>query len=555
MIDTLPQTPAGESFSSNEETLLAAITEAAERSIQLWRRERNDSEPAATRWMQAAHPAAPGQSAQPAPVELLQVASRSNGAVAHEEEQGVVLVAFRIARNGSVIGCLDSTPDEAGLLVSLIDRTIADSRSSKLNRELQEENDAFAAQLTSDLEELTFLRQMVDQLSTTRVDDEPTDLASSTLPVLNATVRAQCLAYLSIPDPSDPYRAHLETVEGEQQPSSDELMRVVRELGPMAEWRPFIKNWGAYDLPANATRGESTGDFPGVRSAVIAPLYVGEKRYGWLLALNRAPSSEIGLESSWQLASDEFGSGEASLIATTASILAANAANMDLLREKEKLMVSMVRSLVSAIEAKDNYTRGHSERVALYTKRLAAQMGYDAVELEQVYLTALLHDVGKIGVSDAILKKEGKLTAEEYAEIAKHPDEGWAILGDLDHLQYVLPGVLHHHERWDGRGYPDGLAGDAIPLDGRVMAVADAYDAMTSDRPYRKGMPVEKAEAILREGAGVQWDPECVDAFFDCLEDIHEIKRVYRQRPHPVRVPSSDQPEASELLHEIADAE
>ncbi|MEO0532225.1 MAG: HD-GYP domain-containing protein [Planctomycetota bacterium] len=290
---------------------------------------------------------------------------------------------------------------------------------------------------------------------------------------------------------------------------------------------------------------------PGVKSLVLVPVQLGKKHFGWLAAVNRTPTSEIGLESSWQLASDEFGSGEGSLIATTASILAAHAANRDLLDEKEQLMVSMIRSLVSAIEAKDQYTSGHSERVALYTKRIAEQFGYVEDDANQLYLTALLHDVGKIGVSDAVLKKEGKLTDAEYAEIAKHPDEGWAILGDLKQLAYVLPGVLHHHERWDGRGYPDGLAGESIPLDGRVMAVADAYDAMTSDRPYRKGMPDAKAESILREGAGIQWDPHCVDAFFACLDDIHEIKANYRQRARPVRVKETDQDEPRELVHEV----
>ena len=143
----------------------------------------------------------------------------------------------------------------------------------------------------------------------------------------------------------------------------------------------------------------------------------------------------------------------------------------------------MVRSLVSALDAKDEYTCGHSERVALYGKILAEQAGYTEEERDRLYLTGLLHDVGKIGVSDAVLKKADKLTDEEFAEIKRHPDEGWAILQDLKQLQYVLPGVLFHHERVDGAGYPDGLAGTEIPKDGRLLAIVDAYDAMTSDRP------------------------------------------------------------------------
>lgn len=547
MIETPTQTQSPERLSDTESTQLAAISGAVDRPISLWRSQKRELGDAADCWLPVSHPA---ESAQVVPADMLTLAAASEGPVCRESEPGRSLIAFRL-KSGGGVGVVEASAEEAPLVSRLIGRVVSETRLAKLAEELQEENDAFASQLASDLEELTFLRAMVDQLSSSRVDDESIDLARSTLPVLNSTVRARCLAYLTTSDPLDPFQVELDLVVGEQQFPAKVFSDIIRQLGPMAEWRPFVKNWEATDLPTEAARCDGSVAFDGVSSLVIAPMFIGDKRYGWLLALNRTPSSEIGLESSWQLASNEFGSGEASLMATTAAILAAHAGNIDLLREKEKLMVSMIRSLVSAIEAKDNYTRGHSERVALFTKRLAEQMGYDSLELEQVYLTALLHDVGKIGVSDAVLKKEGKLTAEEYAEIAKHPDAGWAILGDLEHLQYVLPGVLHHHERWDGRGYPDGLAGESIPLDGRVMAVADAYDAMTSDRPYRKGMPVEKAEAILREGSGAQWDPKCVDAFFECLEDIHHIKATYRQRPHPVRVPGTDHPAAVELVHEV----
>ena len=550
---TPSQTQSTEGLSGIEQSLHAAIANAVERPVAVWRCAQGETQDAADDWFLVAQPASATEPAQSAPADFLSQAAASGGPVWREIASGRLLLACRLSAR-RLVGVLEASREEAPLLARLVEQVISETAATRLADELQEENNAFAGQLASDLEELTFLRAMVDQLSSSRVDDEAIELAKTTLPVLNATVRARCLAYLTTPDPSDPYRVEVDLVVGEQEFASNQLAEMVRQLGPLAEWRPFVKNWQATDLPASAARRDDIAAFEGVSSVVIAPLFIGDNRYGWLLAMNRTPASEAGCESSWQLASDEFGSGEASLMATTASILAAHAANIDLLREKEKLMVSMIRSLVSAIEAKDNYTRGHSERVALYTKRLAEQVGYDSIQAEQLYLTALLHDVGKIGVSDAVLKKEGKLTAEEYAEIAKHPDEGWAILGDLEHLQYVLPGVLHHHERWDGRGYPDGLAGESIPLDGRVMAVADAYDAMTSDRPYRKGMPVEKAESILREGAGTQWDPDCVEAFFACLADIHQIKATYRQRPHPVRKPEATQPEERDLPHEIEGA-
>ena len=178
---------------------------------------------------------------------------------------------------------------------------------------------------------------------------------------------------------------------------------------------------------------------------------------------------------------------------------------------------------------------GHSERVAFYAQRLGEELGLDKQALERLYLTGLLHDIGKIGVDDAILRKPARLDDEEFAKINRHPESGWAILHGLEHLSYVLPGVLHHHEKFDGSGYPDGLAGENIPLDGRILAVCDAYDAMTSDRPYRQGMAHEKAESILRNGAGSHWDPELVTAFFRITSDVLQFREIYRPRQPKAR--------------------
>ena len=143
-----------------------------------------------------------------------------------------------------------------------------------------------------------------------------------------------------------------------------------------------------------------------------------------------------------------------------------------------------------------------------------------------MYIAGLLHDIGKVGIPDAVLSKPGKLTDEEFRIIQTHPATGVEILKHLEPLGYVLTAVLHHHESVNGGGYPHGLAGDAIPLFSRIIAVADAYDAMTSDRPYRGRMPAEQAEGILRAGAGKQWDTTVVDAFFAALEDIRFICEI-----------------------------
>ncbi|MEO1497062.1 MAG: HD-GYP domain-containing protein [Planctomycetota bacterium] len=426
-----------------------------------------------------------------------------------------------------------------------INRIAADAAArDQLSRQVTElhiENDSFAVQLTSDLEELSFLRSVVDRMSAS-TGGGLLAMAKQTLPVLNTSVRAETLALLTSGRNEGPPRVrHQVGVKAR----AKTLRAIVDRFGRESSWGPVVKNWTSDAIRPDDAPPE------GVRSIVCAPVETAGRQLGWLVAINRQRVGEGMWESSWQLNSDEFGSGEATLMTTTASILAIQAANMEMLHEKEQIMVNVVRSLVSAIEAKDEYTRGHSERVALYTRRLAEEMGYLEDECERIYLAALLHDVGKIGVSDSTLKKPGKLTSEEYAEISKHPDEGWAILCDLKQLKYVLPGVLHHHERWDGRGYPDGLAAGDIPLDGRVMAVADAYDAMTSDRPYRPGMPTAKAESIIRDGAGVQWDPACVDSFFACLEDLHAIKAEYRQRERRLRKQPAAEEERANLPHEV----
>ena len=174
---------------------------------------------------------------------------------------------------------------------------------------------------------------------------------------------------------------------------------------------------------------------------------------------------------------------------------------------------SMLNALVTAVDTKDRYTRRHSEDVMSFALGIAEELGLDEETQQTVLLAGLLHDVGKVGVPDAVLRKPGTLTADEYEAIKQHPAMGAMIVGAVPGFEATLPAIRHHHERWDGGGYPAGLAGEAIPVTARLMAVADAFSAMTTDRPYRKGMAEAQALAILEAGAGIQWDPVCVRAF------------------------------------------
>lgn len=170
-------------------------------------------------------------------------------------------------------------------------------------------------------------------------------------------------------------------------------------------------------------------------------------------------------------------------------------------------------ALVTAVDNKDRYTRKHSEDVMEYSLMIAREIDIDEGDQHMVAVAALLHDVGKIGVPDAILRKPGKLTDEEFEAVKQHPQMGAVMVGAVPGLEGTLDAVRHHHERWDGAGYPSGLKADQTPLTARMMAVADAYSAMTTDRPYRQGMARGKALRILSDGAGTQWDPQCVQAF------------------------------------------
>ena len=195
-----------------------------------------------------------------------------------------------------------------------------------------------------------------------------------------------------------------------------------------------------------------------------------------------------------------------------------------ILNERERLntersaLVNSITSLVTALEARDPYTKGHSESVALILFELAKLAGAGRASLELVTIGGRLHDIGKIGIRDSVLLKPDPLTPEEFEHIKTHPSIGRHILSTIPSLTDILPITYSHHERWDGKGYPEGLSGEDIPFWARLTAVADAFDALTSDRPYRKGMPTEKAIRIIRDVRGTQLCPESVDIFLKYVE-------------------------------------
>jgi len=249
--------------------------------------------------------------------------------------------------------------------------------------------------------------------------------------------------------------------------------------------------------------------FPGlalkVQSCIIAPLAVREKVIGII---------GIGTNSKEETYSRE----DVEMFGNFASQAAVSIENTQLYDKLQDTYIGTIGALAAAIEARDPYTVGHSARVTQYSVAIAQELGLSSQEVEEIRLAGLLHDLGKIGVPDSVLNKPGRLSDEEYQAIRMHPALSMKILEPLPHLANLMPIIYHHHERYNGHGYIDGKAGEDIPLGARIIAVADAYEAMTSDRPYRKALSREEAVSELKRNAGTQFDPKVVDAFLRLLE-------------------------------------
>lgn len=192
--------------------------------------------------------------------------------------------------------------------------------------------------------------------------------------------------------------------------------------------------------------------------------------------------------------------------------------------QTEEMGIQLVTTLVNAVDAKDPYTNGHSNRVAIYAREIAKRDGRSEEYQNRIFYMGIVHDIGKIGIPDSILQKPGRLTDEEFGVIKTHPAQGADILSDTTEMPWIMIGARWHHERYDGKGYPDRLAGTDIPEEARIIAVADAYDAMTSDRSYRSGMAQKKVRSIIEEGKGTQWDPHFADIMIDMIDHDYDYK-------------------------------
>jgi HD-GYP domain-containing protein (c-di-GMP phosphodiesterase class II) len=395
-------------------------------------------------------------------------------------------------------------------LVRLAKAVQAQLRAELRSQALEREVDKLSDNLASTYEEICLLHSVTQNL---RINSDEEQLCSLVLKWLLDCLPAKSVAIQLLPvakDGETTYKARTESelyASGDCPVDNDGFTQLIEYLNLEAGCGPLVANrlvTEAEDWP-----------LPDVRELIIVPMADGGRLLGWLSILNHSTEGE-------------FGTVEASLVNSIGAILGIHGSNRDLYRQQAEFLASVVRALTSAIDAKDPYTCGHSDRVARIAVRLAKELKCDPGMLHTIYMAGLLHDIGKIGIDDAVLRKPGKLTEAEFDHIKTHPELGYRILADIHQLSSVLPAVLHHHEQWDGKGYPFKLAGDQIPLIARILAVADAYDAMNSDRPYRRGMPVERVEELFRIGAAQQWDGGVIDAYFSCRQDIQRISQEER---------------------------
>lgn len=392
------------------------------------------------------------------------------------------------------------------------------ARNAGLERrveQLERDVETLSDQLLSTYEEITLLYRLTHNLQISGAID---DLCRMTLDWLTDVVPAAGLAIRLLPPDESQQTAEslkepLLITHGDCPCDDETLARLVEHLRLAPSRSSKVAN--------RAVTSPPDWPFPEIRELVVVPLLEGDNLFGWLAAFNHSSGGE-------------FGTVEANLLTSIGSILGMHGSNIELYRQQADLVMGIVRALTSAIDAKDPYTCGHSDRVARISVRLAEELGCDTVQIKTLYLGGLLHDVGKIGIDDHILRKPGKLTDAEYEHIKTHSNIGYNILVDLKKIAPVLPIVRHHHEAWDGRGYPHQLKGEEIPFLARIAAVADAFDAMASDRPYRRGLDDEKVDEIFRRGAGGQWDAKVVEAFFQAREDVGAIVRGTDEPSVPV---------------------
>lgn len=443
------------------------------------------------------------------------------GGPAADKQDGAVTV-MPIRRSsvcfGSIVACGAEGSDKdlsqrstGAVLDAMLD--ILAEESSK-----EHEIDSLASELALRYEEIELLYEIDEKIP---LRSYPANVVQYVAEKVFDAIDCSCLAWISCDDGGRGQRGdchifwnpsgsdgHAPQAGGGEPLPPSTMLRLEAEQLARAVAERSMKTGEPLTI-GNLENDPELGSFATELHALIClPLKVQKDFYGCLVAFKARNS--------------EFTSYELKLMGTLARKGAFVIRDSHLYEDLDSLFFNLIKLLVNTIENKDEYTKGHSQRVRAFTMRLATLMGLPKAELDILNVSGLLHDIGKQGIPDAILKKEGKLTEEERAMINTHPIRGVNLIKHIKQFATCLPHIRHHHERIDGKGYPDGLKGDDIPLGARVIAVADTYDALTSDRCYRPRFTKEKALTIVREVAGTQLDADVANLLLDNHEDFAE---------------------------------
>ncbi|MBN2063734.1 MAG: HD domain-containing protein [Sedimentisphaerales bacterium] len=364
----------------------------------------------------------------------------------------------------------------------------------------EQENEQLAAALERSFEESNLLHTLGD---ITRLDQKPTEyLKTICKDLLEVLACEQVMIYW--------HEAPAQATEVQARPAIFQEGRyLLAGITSEALWqtactasvdnRQFVID---NDYSNNNPQGKQ------IRNFILTPIIANNMLLGAIVALNKNDSRG-------------FSNLEARLTRSVVNKLSISYENQSLYIRQRELMLGTLCALVRSIDAKDPYTCGHSERVAGICRFLAEKMELSETEIENAYMAGLLHDIGKIGVRGSTLRKDQRLTDEEFDEIKKHPEIGAGILNGIKQISEVVSGVMTHHERYDGKGYPFGLSSNNIPLIGRIVNIADTFDAMISSRPYRKSLPVNEVLYEISRFSGTQFDPMIAEVLLKC--DLDEL--------------------------------
>ena len=362
-----------------------------------------------------------------------------------------------------------------------------------------------SANLSNTYEELSLLYSISRSMQVTRgpgafLEEVCTDL----LEVVNTPVAAVLYPH------RDAEGENLVVMVGQDEVSSEQIDALARTvLGEAVSKAKGVVVYNDFAVPP------AMADLPPIRNLVGVPINTDSDEIGMLVAFNK---------------SSDFDTPDLKLLSSIASQAAVFLSNSRLYEDLQELLTGVLHALTNTIDAKDPYTCGHSQRVAMISRRIAIEHGLAPERVQRIYLMGLLHDIGKIGVSEAVLRKDGRLTDEEFEEIKRHPEQGARILAGIRQIEDVIPGIIYHHERLNGRGYPEGLAGDDVPFEALIVGLADGFDAMTSDRTYRNALPLDVVVEEIRKHAGTQFHAGLVETFLslDLAVFLEELRSPAR---------------------------